>query len=147
MKRTLWSLIPILLMAVLSSGDRTTPAAQTPHEHGGAFASCAKACAECMNSCASCYHHCASLVTEGHKDHAKTMTLCNDCAEVSSTAAKLTSRHSPFAGVICEACAKTCDDCAAACGAFPDDQHMAACAKACRECAAACREMIHHTSG
>ena len=27
-----------------------------------------------MNSCNSCYHHCATLVSEGNKDHTKTMT-------------------------------------------------------------------------
>ena len=147
MKRAAWSSFAVVLLVLLSSGDKGTPAADDPHEHGKAFDTCAKACADCMNSCASCYHHCANLVNEGNKDHQKTMFLCNDCAEVCSTAAKLTSRHSPVAAVICDACAKTCDECGAACANFPQDQHMAACAKACQDCATACREMIQHVPG
>jgi hypothetical protein len=147
MKRAAWSLFAVVVLALVSSGDRGAPAADSPHEHDKAYADCARACAACMNSCASCYHHCATLVSAGNKDHDKTMILCNDCAEVCATAAKLVSRHSPFAAVICEACAKTCDECGAACEKFPEDQHMADCAKNCRECAAACREMIRHVSG
>jgi hypothetical protein len=137
-----------VVMLALLAGDLNAGRAQdAPHEHGKMFASCAKACAKCMNSCNSCYHHCATLVSEGNKDHTKTMTFCNDCAEVCATAAKLTARHSPFAAAICETCAKTCDDCGAACGQFPQDEHMAECSTACHDCAAACREMIKHTNG
>jgi hypothetical protein len=114
------------------------------HAHAKTFAKCAKSCADCMNSCASCYHHCLGLVKAGKKDHAKTLVLCNDCAEVCGTAAKLTSSHSPFATVVCEACTKTCDDCGAACAKFTGDKHMTDCAKACKDCATACREMIKH---
>jgi hypothetical protein len=136
----------VLVLVLLTASQSLAFSAQGKHEHGKAFAACAKACAECMNSCASCYHHCANLVSEGNKDHTKTMTLCNDCGEICATAAKLTSRHSPFAEAICIACAKACDDCGAACAQFPQDEHMADCAKACRQCAAACREMISHTA-
>ncbi len=117
--------------------------ADEPHAgHGEHFDKCAKACAGCMQECDSCYHHCSGLVTEGQKDHAKTMNLCVDCGEICSAAAKLASRQSVLAAILCEACAKACDECGAACGKFPDDTHMAKCAKACRDCAAACRDMI-----
>jgi hypothetical protein len=43
-----------------------------------------------------------------------------------------------------ECCATCCDECAAACGKFPDDKHMAACAASCRECAKECRELLKH---
>jgi hypothetical protein len=137
----------VVMLALLAGGSRVAFTEDAPHAHGKMFSTCAKACAECMNSCGSCYHHCATLVSDGNKDHTKTMTLCNDCAEVCATAAKLTSRHSPFAAAICETCAKTCDECGAACAQFPQDEHMADCAKACHDCAAACREMIRHAAG
>ena len=38
----------------------------------------------------------------------------------------------------------TANECAAACGKFPDDTHMAACATSCRECAKECRELLKH---
>ena len=123
------------------AGSRVS--ADEPHaEHAGHFNQCAKACADCLQECDSCYHHCAGLVTEGHKDHAKTMKLCVDCGEICSAAAKLAARQSVLAAILCGACAKACDECNAACEKFPDDKHMAKCAKACRDCAAACRDMI-----
>jgi hypothetical protein len=114
------------------------------HEHDEHFATCAKACAACTLACESCFNHCAALVGEGKKDHAKTMRLCLDCAEVCAASAKLVSRHGPLMVTACEACAKACETCAAACDKFGSDKHMAACAKACRDCAKACKEMIKH---
>ncbi len=123
------------------AGNRVS--ADEPHaEHAGHFNQCAKACADCLQECNSCYHHCAGLVTEGHKDHAKTMKFCVDCGEICSAAAKLAARQSMLAAILCDACAKACDECNAACEKFPDDKHMAKCAKACRDCATACRDMI-----
>jgi hypothetical protein len=118
-------------------------AADDPHDkHAEHFIRCAKACAECLQECDSCYHHCAGLVIEGHKDHARTMKLCVDCGEICSAATKLAARLSGLAVILCEACAKACDECGAACGKYPDDNHMVKCATACRDCAAACRDMI-----
>src|SRR6516162_11840395 len=111
MKVCAWLVFAVLALALVGSGQRMAVGGDKTHEHGHAFAACAKACADCSNSCASCYEHCASMVAQGKKEHVRTMTLCNDCAEVCSTAAKLTSRRSPFSTIICEACAKTCDDC------------------------------------
>src|SRR5579864_2434000 len=109
MQRFAWTLFPVLLaLAVAVSGPTGTRAGDKHHEHGMVFVTCAKACADCSNSCASCYQHCAGLVSAGKKDHVKTMILCNDCAEVCSTAARLTSRQSPFSAIVCETCAKTC---------------------------------------
>ncbi len=144
MNRIAWALFPILAFALGGGGATGTFAGEKPHDHGMVFDACAKACADCSNSCASCYHHCVGLVSAGKQDHAKTMILCNDCAEVCATAAKLTSRHSPFSGIVCETCAKTCDECGAACTKSSDDKHMTDCAKACKDCATACRAMIKH---
>lgn len=112
------------------------------HHHGDRHDRLAQTIADCANHCNSCFDHCARMVARGHQDHVDTMRLCNDCATICGATAALTSRRGPLAGLMWAACAEACDKCAAACGAFSDDAHMAACAKACRECAAACRAMI-----
>ncbi len=112
--------------------------------HHGQMMQCAKACAECQLQCDSCFDHCRKLLTEGKKDHAKTVQTCADCAECCKLAATLTARNSPFSIPACECCAKCCDECAAACEMFKDDKHMAECAKSCRDCAKACRAMLEH---
>ncbi len=114
------------------------------HEHHAVFQKCARACADCQLQCDSCFTHCRTLLTEGKKDHAKTVQTCADCAECCKLAATLTARSSPFSVPACECCAKCCDECAAACGKFKEDKHMAECAKSCRDCAKACREMLEH---
>ena len=114
------------------------------HNHGGPFEACAKVCADCMRECESCSDHCARLVASGQKEHLTTLQSCADCAEFCAAAAKITSRHGPLSVIICEACAKACDVCGAACAKMPDDKHMQECAKACRDCAKACRDMIKH---
>src|SRR5262249_49510832 len=112
-----------------------------PHEM---HEKCAKACFDCARECNSCHHHCMHLVSDGKKDHAKTMNLCNDCGTICAAAGQVAGRAGPLSVTLCEACAKACDTCGEACEKFPDDKHMATCAKACRDCAKACREMIKH---
>jgi hypothetical protein len=114
------------------------------HSHGGPMEECAKACADCMRECESCADHCAQLVASGKKEHLTTLRSCADCAEFCAAAAKIVSRYGPLAVTICEACAKACDVCGAACAKAPDDKHMQRCAKACRDCAKACRDMVQH---
>jgi hypothetical protein len=111
----------------------------------GAFEACARACSECADVCSSCFAHCATLLTEGKKDHAKSMHSCNDCATVCRAAAELCSRHSHMSHDLCMACAAICKKCAIECEKFPEDQHMIECAKACRECEAACQKMLTAT--
>ena len=112
--------------------------------HHGHMMKCAKVCADCQLQCDSCFTHCRILLTEGKKDHAKTVQTCADCGECCKLAATLTARNSPFSAAACECCAKCCDECATACEKFADDKHMAECAKSCRDCAKACREMLEH---
>ena len=118
--------------------------ADEAHEHHGHFMKCAKACADCQLQCDSCFTHCRTLLAAGKKDHAKTVQTCADCAECCKLASTLTARSSPFSAAACECCAKCCDECAAACGKFKEDKHMAECSKSCRDCAKACREMLEH---
>jgi hypothetical protein len=112
--------------------------------HGSNMDQCATACAECMRACESCASHCAHMVASGDKEHLVTLGTCSDCGEICAAAAKIVSRQGPMAGTICEACAKACDTCCAACEKFPQDKHMNECAKACRDCAKACRNMLQH---
>jgi hypothetical protein len=146
MKRIGWTSLAVVALVFAASADRAMPATDESGGKENVFAACAKACAECTNSCASCYHHCLHLVSAGKSDHKKALVLCNDCSEVCSTAAKLTSRQSPLSATVCDGCAKACDECKSACEKFSQDQHMTDCAKACQDCAAACREMIKHLS-
>lgn len=137
----LMSVTAVALTALLLS---VTGQARADDHHAKHFADCAKACADCQLQCDMCFKHCLGLLTEGKKEHAKTVQTCADCAEFCKLAATLTARQSPFAATACEGCAKACDECAAACEKFPDDKHMSACAKSCRDCAKACREMVKH---
>jgi Domain of Unknown Function (DUF326) len=112
------------------------------HEHHDDHDECAEECAECANECSSCSGHCAELLAGGHKEHLKTMRYCADCAELCSAAAKIVSRSGPQSNIVCEACLKSCEQCATECERFPMDKHMAECAEACRECATECRKML-----
>lgn len=125
---------------------QTVRADEHEMHHAAHFMACAKACVECQLHCDSCFKHCLAKLTEGNKEHAKTVQSCVDCADHCKLAAALSARMSPYAKFACDGCAKTCDECAAACEKFPDDKHMAACAKSCRDCAKACREMVKHVS-
>jgi hypothetical protein len=137
-----------LLPAFLAGVVLTAPVLRAQdHPHAEHFMKCARACADCQLECDSCFAHCKAMLVEGKKDHARTLQTCVDCAECCSLAAKLSARGSPFAVYACEACAKSCDDCAAACEKFPDDQHMKKCAASCRTCAKACRDMLEHLKG
>jgi hypothetical protein len=116
------------------------------HKYVEHFAKCARMIAACQLECDACFNHCAQRVADGATEHARSMRLCLDCAELCSMAARLTVRHSPLSAVACEACAKGCDLCATSCEQVGADKSMAACAKVCRECAKECREMVKRSS-
>lgn len=125
----------------LGSGD-----VEDPHgEHREMFAECARACSDCQRACDACSTHCTSLILKGHKEHARTLASCQDCADVCAAAAQIVARGGPMANLICTACAAACADCAKMCEAFPGDIHMKECAAECRKCEKACRAMITQT--
>jgi len=132
----------LLAVVVLTGASRLATGADEGHKH--AFDKCAKACADCMLECESCARHCAEMVSKGNTRHFKTLGTCADCGDFCALAAKVTSRQGPTAATTCEACAKVCDVCGAACEEFKEDEHMKRCAKACRVCARECREMVKH---
>ena len=116
------------------------------HVHGKAeMEKCVKECGRCAAECASCFDHCTMLVSQGKKEHVRTLRTCVDCGDICAIAGKLTARHGALMGIVCEACAKACDACGAECKKFPSDEHMKRCADACKDCAAACREMVRVT--
>lgn len=114
-------------------------------EHDEMLQACAKACSDCQRACDTCSTHCSHLLSEGKKEHLATLMSCADCATVCVAASRIVARGGPQSTLICECCAKACDQCAAACEKFPDDKHMKACAEECRRCEKSCRAMLKHT--
>lgn len=112
--------------------------------HAAAFEECARACGDCQRACDMCAAHCAKLLSEGKKDHLKTLQTCQDCATHCAAAACIVSRKGPFADAICTACAEACKRCGDACAKFTDDPMMKKCAEECKKCETACRDMLKH---
>ena len=143
------------LFVALAGGQAQDNKAQPPKtapgqsgSHDKMFEHCAKACSDCALECERCGKHCQDLVAAGHKEHQTTVATCCDCAAICLAAMKSSATKGPFAGIICDACAKACDGCAAACDKHAaHDQMMAKCAQACKDCAKACREMVAHAGG
>jgi hypothetical protein len=136
--------LAVNMAALLFMGTAKPALGQQAPDHSAHFLKCAKMCTDCQIQCDSCFAHCKDLVTQGKKEYASTMELCVDCGECCKLAAALSARKSPLAADACECCMKACNQCAAACEKYPNDQHMADCAKSCRACAASCKEMVQH---
>jgi hypothetical protein len=148
-ERRVVEIVALLAVAMAVVGGQSIRADDKAKDqaHQTYYMECAKACTMCLRECESCAHHCAHLLTEGKKEHLRTLGTCADCAEFCGSAAKITSRHGPMTVSICEACAKACDLCGTECEKSPDDEHMKQCAQACRKCERACREMVQHLGG
>ncbi len=135
------ALVGFVMASLLYFGGMTrTEAAQKAAPDK--YPRCAKACNDCFKACRACSQHCASMIAAGMKQHVKSKSLSDDCADICAAAAKITSRHGPLSAAICEACAKACDACGAECGKSPDMKPMKVCAQSCAVCAKACREMF-----
>jgi len=106
------------------------------------YARCAKACIDCRKACTACSKHCVSMVAAGMKEHVKSKSLADDCADICAAAANITARRGPMSAAICAACAKACDACGAECRKWPAMEPMKYCAQSCSDCAKACREML-----
>jgi len=139
------------LFAVLAGGRADDPkappgkAAPAGGPQDKMFEDCAKACSDCALECEKCGKHCVDLVAAGQKEHQATVATCSDCAAICLAAMKSSATKGPFAGAICDTCAKVCDGCAAACEKHAaHDPVMAKCAKACRDCSKACKDMVAH---
>jgi hypothetical protein len=107
---------------------------------------CAKNCADTMNACNKGFHHCYRQVAEGKKEHASTMHLCVDCADICGTAAALVARMSPLMLHTCKAAADCCEGLLAQCEKL-NDPEMKSVVEACGSCAKSCREMVEAMSG
>jgi|GEM_PF-1997725 len=113
--------------------------------HEEAMLSCAKSCSDCQRSCDTCATHCTHLAVEGQKEHMATLMSCQDCATFCAAASQIVSRGGPQFVLICECCAKACNECGSACEKIPGDKHMKACAEECRKCEKACLAMVKQT--
>ncbi len=134
-------------LAAFSQPAQTQEKEVVHMEHDKMLEACAKACSDCQRACDSCATHCTHLLFEGKKEHLATAMSCQDCATVCAAAAQIVARGGPQSVLICECCAKACDQCGAACEKFPDDKHMKACATECRKCEKACRAMVKRMAG
>jgi hypothetical protein len=119
-------------------------AMQVQAGHDEHFMECAKACDDCGRICDACGAHCAKLITEGKKEHLKTLKTCQDCASVCSAASCVVARTGPFSDLICTACADSCKRCGDECAKSGEDRMMKQCADECRKCEKACRDMLKH---
>lgn len=113
-------------------------------DKAGGYDHCAKACHECARTCDCCAAHCAHLLTDGKKEHLRTLRSCQDCATFCSAAACITARKGPYSEQICKGCAEVCKCCAEECEKIPQDSMMKKCAEECRRCEKACQEMLSH---
>jgi Domain of Unknown Function (DUF326) len=146
MRRNLF--VAAALAVALVGGSRGTAADEPKHVHGQAeMEKCLKECARCAKECESCFNHCTMLVSEGKKEHLRTLRTCIDCGEFCAAAGKMIARHGALMNIMCDACAKACDVCGAECNKHAHDEHMKRCADACKDCAKACRDMTKATGG
>ena len=113
--------------------DRAAPA--------GLLGGCTRTGERCVAACDAAFRCGFEMVQWGHREYARVIRLCQDCAEVCQAAAGLAGRDSELAAAACEAAVEACYACAAECERFPGVPEMTACAAACRVFAACCREV------
>lgn len=140
-------LVALTFVGLIAFSQNGQTALKEGHEASHeAMQSCAKVCSDCQRACDSCSTHCVHMVHAGKSEHMTTLMSCRDCATVCAAAAQIVSRSGPYSTLICDCCAKACDQCGTACEKFPDDKHMKACAEECRKCEKACKTMLMHTT-
>jgi hypothetical protein len=136
----------IVIATGMSASQAQKPDGAQRSGHQEAVDRCARACSDCQRACDMCTTHCIMLITEGKKEHVKTLQTCEDCAALCSTAARIVARHGVFADLVCQACADGCARCNKQCQQFSDDKMMKACAEQCQQCEKECRAMVKHAS-
>lgn len=131
------------LVARPLTADDKTDGKDKPHS---ADLECAKVCGECALACDNCAAHCAKLLSDGKKEHLRTLQTCQDCAAFCGTAACITAKAGPFSDLICSSCAEACKRCGDDCDKFKSDPIMKKCAEECRKCEKTCRDMLKHVA-
>jgi hypothetical protein len=113
-------------------------------DHSEHFDKCSRICGACAVECHRCAQYCSKLAIGGKKEYDELRHLCAACGDMCSLCSRQNAweRPGPVTSVLCDASAKLCDLCAAACAKYPDDKKLVACAKECQECAAHCRAMV-----
>lgn len=103
------------------------------------FQSCIEACDACALACDTC----ASACLQEHDVNMMAECIAHDidCAAICRLASGYMARNSPFASLVCQACADICDACALVC-AQRKAKHCQECAAMCRRCTQECRAMV-----
>lgn len=116
------------------------------HHQDNIHEECAEACVTCAKVCNQGFHHCYKKVTEGQKEHAKSMHLLADCGDICATAGKLVARMSPLMVHTCAACGASCEDTLKVVQAIHDDE-MRETIQTLQKCRDTCREMVRQMGG
>jgi hypothetical protein len=96
----------------------------------------ADACRRCADMCIEATMHGVGLGA----DEAQLRPLM-DCADLCNTCANFLRRMSRMSWRVGDICGEICEQCAAICERYPEDETMARCARACLDCADACQKM------
>jgi hypothetical protein len=140
-------LAALAVAALTALAGRQAPAAGGDHsEH---FDKSSRICGSCAVECHRCAQHCSKLAAGGKKEFDELRHLCAACGDMCSVCSRQSAWERPGAvtSVLCEASAKLCEMCEAACAKYPDDKKLAACAKECKACATHCRDMVKLLGG
>lgn len=100
---------------------------------------CIENCQTCHDVCLEAVEHC--LQKGGKHASAEHIRLLLDCAEICQTSSNYMLRGSDLHSETCRTCAIICERCAKSCEEMADDKMMRECAEICRTCAESCHEM------
>ena len=142
-RRELLGVLGASAVGLASVAGREARAQEGGHTHDKVHEECLKACSDCAKMCDETFHHCYMEVSQGKKEHAKSLHLVSDCAGFCSLSACMIARHSPLMVHSCAACAEACKATAAEVGKF-DSPEMKAATKSLLACEKSCREMVAH---
>ena len=103
------------------------------------------ACLDCLQSCTACAD--ADLAEDDVADLRTCIGLCNDCADVCGTTARVLSRQARYDTYLVHrllhACVRACASCAEECERHAaHHRHCAICLETCRACEQACRKLL-----
>src|SRR5215813_6997709 len=128
-RRHVLAAVAATVAILIALADQPTLAAGGDHsEH---FDKCSRICGACAVECHRCAQHCSKLTAGGKKEFDELRHLCAACGDMCYLCSRQSAWERPGAvtSVLCDASAKLCEMCAAACAKYPDDKQLAGCAK------------------
>jgi len=89
---------------------------------------------------------CERLVTTGLAQPdvnvvAATIATARDCARIATLTTQLLERGSKYAYLLCDVCARACEELAKACEKHSEIEAFSRCGEACRKCAKECSKL------